>query len=100
VDSDGDGVQDPVDTCPDSALELTVVIGNCDSGVPNEVQEDGCTLADRIHRIDEPSQSPGALVVRVLRLSADLVHQGLIDRMDAIQLVGCAARSAQGPGSG
>jgi len=53
ADADGDGIADADDHCPDSDLRVTIWIGNCDSGVANEIQgklvgADGCTLADEI----------------------------------------------------
>lgn len=48
ADSDGDGVTDDVDLCPDSDLSLSVVIDGCDSGVNNILLADGCTISDVI----------------------------------------------------
>lgn len=53
IDTDGDGVTDDQDACPNSDLRGTVWIGGCDSGVPNDlngalVDEDGRSLADDI----------------------------------------------------
>ena len=48
VDSDGDGVPDDEDDCPDSDLGTTIVIDGCDTGVENQLLEDGCTMADLI----------------------------------------------------
>lgn len=53
IDTDGDGVEDEQDACPSSDLRSTVWIGDCDSGVPNDLSgavadENGCSLADGI----------------------------------------------------
>ncbi|MHC4305970.1 MAG: hypothetical protein ACYSW2_16045, partial [Planctomycetota bacterium] len=45
-DSDGDGIPDDEDACPDSILTPTIVINGCDSGVTNVLFEDGCTMSD------------------------------------------------------
>ncbi|MHC4979536.1 MAG: hypothetical protein ACYTGT_11015 [Planctomycetota bacterium] len=50
ADSDGDGIPDDEDACPDSILTPTIVINGCDSGVTNVLFEDGCTMSDRAHR--------------------------------------------------
>lgn len=46
MDSDGDGIADLQDACPDSDLSPTIPILGRDSGVANSLLEDGCTLAD------------------------------------------------------
>ncbi len=45
-DEDGDGVCDRIDQCPHSIRTPTVVVGTCDSGVPNVTLRSGCTIAD------------------------------------------------------
>jgi hypothetical protein len=47
-DDDGDGVANGDDDCPGSILTSTVWIGDCDTGVANPVDANGCTLADKI----------------------------------------------------
>lgn len=44
--TDRDGVQDGVDLCLGSDPSPTVVIGSCDSGVPNTVRPSGCNITD------------------------------------------------------
>lgn len=48
LDSDGDGIPDDEDACSDSDLSATVVIDSCDSGVENQLFDDGCTISDLI----------------------------------------------------
>jgi hypothetical protein len=48
TDSDHDGVSDCNDHCPDSVITPTVLVGECDSGVPNTIDENGCSLADKL----------------------------------------------------
>lgn len=51
-DTDGDGITDDVDECPNSNFAPTVVINGVDTGIPNtSVNAVGCTLADLIDEI-------------------------------------------------
>ena len=43
-DSDDDGIPDNEDNCPASILDPTVIIDGCDSGVENQLFDDGCTM--------------------------------------------------------
>jgi hypothetical protein len=45
-DADGDSLTDPRDRCPHSVLSPTLMLGECDSGVPNRLDEAGCSLSD------------------------------------------------------
>lgn len=44
LDSDGDGIPDDEEACSDSDLSATVVIDSCDSGVENQLFDDGYTI--------------------------------------------------------
>lgn len=46
--SDGDGVPDGVDNCIGSDTRPTVVIGSCNSKAGNDIQANGCTIADDV----------------------------------------------------
>ncbi|HKU17316.1 MAG TPA: PA domain-containing protein [Steroidobacteraceae bacterium] len=50
--SDGDGVPDGKDDCIGSDTRPTVVIGRCNSRAGNDVQANGCTVADDIDQCD------------------------------------------------
>src|ERR1044071_683045 len=56
--SDGDGVPDGVDNCIGSDTRPTVVIGTCNSKAGNDVQANGCTIADDVDQcaIDFPKK--------------------------------------------
>jgi len=54
VDTDGDGVQDIDDQCPESDLSATVLINGVNTGIPNTTNPSGCTFADLVQEmIDE-----------------------------------------------
>jgi hypothetical protein len=64
-DSDGDGVPDSIDQCPKSDLRRTVMIGNCNSGVPAGLDVDGCTINDRIREIAASTKNHSEFVRRL-----------------------------------
>lgn len=51
-DDDNDGVLDSNDAVPMSNLELTIKIGDCDSGVPNSQLTDGIYMSDLIDELE------------------------------------------------
>lgn len=91
ADADLDGVADGNDCSPNSDLRATINIGTCDSGVPNTLFANGCTISDLISQIAASSRNHGAFVSGVARLTNELKKTGLItgDQKGAIQ--SCAA---------
>jgi len=61
-DSDGDGVPNDQDSCPDSNLLPTVIVKGCDAGVTNVLFPDGCTMSDLIQNCYDSSKNHGAFV--------------------------------------
>ncbi len=54
VDSDGDGIQDADDQCPNSDLSATVLINGVDTGIANTgANPAGCTFADIVQEMIE-----------------------------------------------
>ncbi len=90
VDSDGDGIPDDEDACPNSDLGPTVVVGGCDSGVANTLLPDGCTISDLLAACDTGSRIES--VRCVLRLLLRLKIEGVIGLRDAIAILKCIAR--------
>jgi len=93
VDSDGDGVNDPDDECDFSDLRFTVVIDGCDSGVANQLFDDGCTMADRIAACAEEAGNHGAFVRCVAELTNTWVRDETITSRDKGPITRCAARA-------
>ena len=61
-DTDGDGVPNDQDSCPDSNLLPTVIVKGCDAGVPNDLFPDGCTMSDLIQNCYDNSKNHGDFV--------------------------------------
>ena len=68
LDSDGDGIPDDEDACPNSDLSPTIVIDGCDSGVGNLLFQDGCTMADMIAECADGAVNHGQFVSCVARI--------------------------------
>ena len=98
ADSDGDGVPDIDDHCPDSILTPTVVFGDLDTGVENRVNEEGCSLADLFANLMPESgwKNHGKFVSSSVKLVKQLLRGGEIDKLEAKALRKGAARSNVG----
>ena len=92
-DRDGDGIPDAVDSCPDSDDTLTVVIDGCDSGVPNHLADDGCTIADLIREIAASATNHGEFVSGVAALTNAFKKDGIISGREKGRIQRCAARA-------
>jgi hypothetical protein len=104
-DADGDGVPDDEDDCPGSCLDPTVVIPPscagppppsstdrpCDSGVPNLVLPDGCTIEDEIAECLDSSSSRSRFVKCVERLTKQLRRQHVIKERQRRAIDRCAS---------
>ena len=82
-DSDGDGVLNGDDSCPDSDLRSTIVLDDIDTGIENTLFEDGCTVTDMIDELLalDPNNS------EVVHLLLDLAGEGAITRRELGELV-------------
>ncbi len=92
-DSDGDGVPDSEDECPDSDLSPTIVIDECDTGVENQLLEDGCTMADLIALCAEGVTEHGAFIRCVAHLTNFWKCDRLISGQDKGHIQSCAAQA-------
>jgi len=86
ADADHDAVPDEDDSCPNSNLAPTVVIGSCNSGVPNTILDTGCTITDLI------AQCPagGSFVSCVSGVTNSLKSQGVITGAQKNAIMNCA----------
>lgn len=93
TDSDHDGIDDEVDQCVDSNLETTIIIGGCNSGVPNELFPEGCTMSDQITQCTANLKTQGAFVKCVYSLATGWKKSGYISGKEKNMIVSCAARA-------
>lgn len=92
-DADGDGVPDAQDNCTNSIVTPTVVIGGRDSGVPNTVSPNGCTISDRIQQCAVGAQNHGQFVGCVAQLTNELKQAGVITGQQKGAIQSCATQS-------
>jgi hypothetical protein len=92
-DSDGDGIADEDDACPTSDRSPTVVIDGCDSGVPNQVSPNGCTITDQIADCAADTTTHGAFVSCVDALTTELRKARLITGPQKDAINNCAAQA-------
>jgi hypothetical protein len=93
TDGDGDGVPDDEDDCPQSILDPTIVIGDCDSGVENILFDDGCTMSDLIALCADGADKHGQFVACVAQLTNAWMSAGLITGQEKGKIQSCAAKA-------
>jgi hypothetical protein len=93
-DADLDGVEDAEDCEPHSNFAATVVIGGCNSGVPNTFFLDGCTISDVVAHIAADARNHGAFVSGVSFFTNDLKKKGTITGAQKGAIQSCAARAS------
>jgi lectin-like protein len=92
-DSDGDGIPDNEDDCPNSDLSTTVIIDGCNTGVPNTLFPSGCTISDLIAACAEGASSHGQFVSCVAHVTNDLKKAGTITGQQKGAIQSCAAQA-------
>src|ERR1044071_2340433 len=77
-DADGDGVVDDEDCNPNSDVRPTIIIGSINTGVPNTVFANGCSMSDLIAQLAATARNHGEFVSGVANLTNQWVRDGLI----------------------
>jgi hypothetical protein len=96
ADSDGDGVTDDRDQCPNSDVRPTIIIGTCDSGVENVLFEEepaGCSITDEIMKLAADAKSHGQFVSQVDKFLQDLQSAGILEPNEKNAIKDCAVQS-------
>jgi hypothetical protein len=92
-DSDGDGIPNNEDECPDSDRSATVVLDGCDSKVTNTVFPSGCTLADLLADCDDEARKHRKFVHCVARLTHTMKRIGIITGQQKDAIRHCAVQA-------
>lgn len=85
---------DGADQCLGSDLRPTVNVGSCNSGVPNTLFTNGCTISDLIGKIAAQSKNHGDFVSGVAHLTDELKAMGLFKGAAKAAIQSCAAGAA------
>jgi hypothetical protein len=93
-DADTDGYANDADACDASILTATVVIDGCDSGVPNTLLTDGCTISDQIAACVASSLNHGQFERCVTNVANAHKKSGLITGTQKEAIVLCANNSS------
>ena len=92
--SDGDGVPDGRDFCIGSDPRATVVVGSCNSGVPNSQVTNGCKISDLIEGCADGAHTHGQFVSCVALATNGLKASGAITNAQKGAIQSCAASAA------
>lgn len=97
IDADGDGVPDNEDLMPNSNMEETVVIENCDSSVENIALGEGYMLSDKIDELEAGDyKNHGQYVKATAHYLNSLVEEGVITYEEKDMIMNCAGSSSIG----
>lgn len=92
-DSDGDGIPDDVDSCPDSNSDETIIIGTVDTGVANNLFENGCAMSDEIDSIlEDTTLNKGQKQAAIVSLANGWKNAGLISGREKGAIASAAAK--------
>jgi hypothetical protein len=94
-DADGDGLADDLDACDASDQRDTIFIGTVNTGIPNQMFGNGCTMADEILEAGEDAGNHGEFVSSVTHLGNSW-KGSLITNQEFSVLVRTAAQSSIG----
>ena len=92
-DADADGVADDEDCNPNSDTAATIIIGGIDTGVPNHLFANGCTMSDLLTDLKEGAATHGAYVSAVAHLTNQWNADGLISGAQKGAIQSAAARN-------
>jgi hypothetical protein len=93
-DADLDGVDSAVDCNANSNRSETIVIGGIDSGVPDQLFNDGCTMSDLIDAAAASASNHGQFVAVVGNLANSWKKAGLITGAQKDAIIAAAAEAA------
>lgn len=95
-DSDGDGVPDTMDLCPDSDVRAKVVVDASPTTIDNSADDHGCTIQDLVNKLQAAARNHGKYVSGIAKLANDLRKAGTITNEQSKEMKTGAAHSTIG----
>lgn len=92
-DADADGVVDDEDCNPNSDTNTTIIIGGIDTGVPNQLFANGCTMSDLLSELKAGATNHGDYVSAVSHLTNQWKSDGLISGSNKGAIQSAAAKN-------
>jgi hypothetical protein len=99
VDTDGDGVPDDMDNCPNSDVRPKVDVNGAQAGsttINNTVGDEGCTTQDLVNKCAANAKNHGGYVSCITQLANELRSAGLITNAQKSEMTSAAAKSKAG----
>jgi predicted extracellular nuclease len=96
-DTDADGLTDSRDACPNSVLHATLMIDECDSRVPESLDEAGCNLTDELLMLRDDVPSHGSWMQAVRGWLGSKIRQRELSIRDRGHILACAAAATELP---
>lgn len=94
ADSDGDGFIDSDDDCDSSDLSSLIIIAGCESGVANQLFDNGCTMMDGIRECSDGGENHGQVISCVVaRLTNEWASNGVISGQEKGSIQRCAGQA-------
>jgi hypothetical protein len=91
--SDGDGVPDGVDQCPNSDRGPNIVIQGCQTGVPNTTFSNGCRISDVLQACAKDAKNHGQYTACVAAATNLFRRDAIIDTNQQGAVLSCAAKA-------
>ena len=85
------------DRCTGSDSVQTIIIDGCESGVNNQLFDDGCSMADLVAEVGRTATNHGALVSKTAELLNEWKKDGLITGKEKGAIQSCVAKLHRRP---
>lgn len=93
ADTDGDGLPDDEDACPESDLAATVIADGCVTSAANQPLGGGCTMNDRLLECATGIENHGDYVGCIVHLTRIWKQDGLISGREGGEIKSCAGQA-------
>ncbi len=92
LDDDGDLIPNDCDQCLASDISSTIIINGCDTGVPNELDSFGCSMADAFESCPQHQLGSDATVDCVVAIANQWIKDGRLEQLSLSAFRKCGMR--------